>query len=300
MPQKQITDLPTRVSMNLTDYIHIKQGSEDVKVLPATLFALHLADSNPHNIDKTDVGLGNVSNNLQLVASNNLSDLTDVVAARAALGVQSETDSSGNLVAHASSTSNPHSVTKTQVGLGNVANYGNSDNYQLNSSSTYATSKAVRDLYEYVASLDINPIPAGGIIAWSGASIPSGWALCDGTNGTPDLRNKFVMGGTTVLDTGNTGGTNAVDYALTATVENHTLTINQIPSHTHRIKGTASQNVTTTTTGSTDLWRTAALTERGDIEETGGGQPHNHGITISNVDHDNRPAFYTLAFIMKL
>lgn len=39
-------------------------------------------------------------------------------------------------------------------------------------------------------------VPSGGIILWKGtiATIPSGWALCDGTNGTPDLRDKFIVG----------------------------------------------------------------------------------------------------------
>ena len=41
----------------------------------------------------------------------------------------------------------------------------------------------------------------GGIIIWSGSTVPNGWHLCDGTNGTPDLKNrKFVMGGTPGAD----------------------------------------------------------------------------------------------------
>ena len=50
-------------------------------------------------------------------------------------------------------------------------------------SSTYITSVA-------------GVIPIGGIIMWSGSvsNIPSGWALCDGNNNTPDLRNRFVVG----------------------------------------------------------------------------------------------------------
>jgi hypothetical protein len=51
-------------------------------------------------------------------------------------------------------------------------------------------------------------VPSGVITIWSGsvASIPTGWNLCDGTNGTPDLRNKFVVvsGGTYAV--GATGG----------------------------------------------------------------------------------------------
>ena len=39
-------------------------------------------------------------------------------------------------------------------------------------------------------------MPSRGIIMWSGtaADIPTGWALCDGTNGTPNLTDRFVLG----------------------------------------------------------------------------------------------------------
>ena len=50
--------------------------------------------------------------------------------------------------------------------------------------------------------------PSGGIIMWSGstASIPSGWHLCDGTSGTPDLQDRFVVGAGLSYGVGNTGG----------------------------------------------------------------------------------------------
>lgn len=66
--------------------------------------------------------------------------------------------------------------------------------------------------------------PAGGIIMWSGsiAAIPTGWALCNGASGTPDLRDRFVIGAGTTYAVNATGGTaNAV-----------------LPSHTHTATNT--------------------------------------------------------------
>jgi len=52
-------------------------------------------------------------------------------------------------------------------------------------------------------------VPTGLISMWSGsvAAIPGGWQLCDGTNGTPDLRDRFVIGSGANYSPGNTGGT---------------------------------------------------------------------------------------------
>jgi len=51
-------------------------------------------------------------------------------------------------------------------------------------------------------------VPTGGIIMWSGSigSIPSGYVICDGSNGTPDLRDRFVVGSGNSYAVGNTGG----------------------------------------------------------------------------------------------
>jgi microcystin-dependent protein len=67
-------------------------------------------------------------------------------------------------------------------------------------------------------------VPQGGIIMWSGsvANIPNNWQLCDGTNGTPDLRGLFVVGAGGAYAVGATGGANTV-----------TLTQAQIPAHNH-------------------------------------------------------------------
>ena len=49
-------------------------------------------------------------------------------------------------------------------------------------------------------------IPAGLICMWSGSNIPSEWALCNGSNNTPDLRDKFVLGAGKDYTVGATGG----------------------------------------------------------------------------------------------
>ena len=72
----------------------------------------------------------------------------------------------------------------------------------------------------------LNTVPSGAIFIWSGsvASIPSGYVLCNGSNSTPDLRNRFVVGAGTgsAYSLNDTGGSNTV-----------TLTTGHLPSHSH-------------------------------------------------------------------
>lgn len=67
-------------------------------------------------------------------------------------------------------------------------------------------------------------IPVGGICLYYGllANLPTNWQLCDGTNGTPDLRNKFIVGAGGSFAVGDTGGSTTVS-----------LLAPQLPQHTH-------------------------------------------------------------------
>jgi hypothetical protein len=69
-------------------------------------------------------------------------------------------------------------------------------------------------------------IPSGLISMWSGSigSIPSGWYLCDGSNGTPNLTDRFIVGAGSTYAVNGTGGASSV-----------TLTTNNLPAHTHTI-----------------------------------------------------------------
>jgi hypothetical protein len=86
----------------------------------------------------------------------------------------------------------------------------------------------------------VNSIPTGVITMWSGtiATIPSGWLLCDGTNSTPDLRNRFIVGAYSdtagVAYTTITGANTQIGGSKDAIVVSHTHTATVTdPGHFH-------------------------------------------------------------------
>jgi hypothetical protein len=116
-------------------------------------------------------------------------------------------------------------------------------------------------------------LPSGAILMWHGliAAIPTGYILCDGTSGTPDLRSRFIRGAPASTEAGGTGG-----------ADTHTLSENEMPTHTHNMSrgtgATYNYNVNSSS-GSGGVTATTA---------TGGGAAHN-----------NMPAYYQILFIMK-
>ena len=97
---------------------------------------------------------------------------------------------------------------------------------------------------------NIASVPSGGIIIWSGASnaIPSGWYLCNGSNGTPNLQDKFVIGaGNSYAVDASGGSKDAVIVSHSHTINNHTHTVggntgNQSASHSHSFSGSGSSS----------------------------------------------------------
>lgn len=108
-------------------------------------------------------------------------------------------------------------------------------------------------------------IPSGVILLWSGSTsnIPSGWTLCNGSNGTPDLRDRFVVGAGNTYAVGATGGANT-----------NTLSISQLPSHTHSISASG-------TTSTVDINHTHS----GTTGTMNSNTVHNHGVSDPGHTH---------------
>lgn len=171
---------------------------------------------------------------------------------------------------------------------------------------------------------------AGMIVMWSGsiASIPAGWALCDGTNGTPNLEDKFVVGAGNTYAVADTGGAVSVSsdsqgaHTHTVTVDGTALTVAQLPAHGHPFRMSTSINATSqsdatggfvivdTGSGGTlanyaAFTGTPSSTAGEQIGGAGSGSTHDHtASTASNGAHTHTvatlPPYYALAFIMKL
>jgi hypothetical protein len=173
-------------------------------------------------------------------------------------------------------------------------------------------------------------IPVGFIGMWSGllSAIPTGWALCDGTAGRPDLRDRFIYGWTAGVDPGTTGGAlehkhsllaadgaTAVNAAITAgtpagtldvvsagtpagTIDDHTTDLAVLGAGsavltgpvTHTFTGAALAGHTHTFTGTPLATHTHVISGLTARQQSASG---------SIVDADTLPPFFKLAFIIK-
>jgi microcystin-dependent protein len=153
-------------------------------------------------------------------------------------------------------------------------------------STQIATTAFVRDI-----------IPTGLISLWSGsvASIPSGWLLCDGSSGTPDLRNRFIVGAGSTYAVAATGG------SADAIVVSHTHTATSAvtdPGHTHNIQnqnqGTVDSELQSARGNGTNLYTVPT-----DSAFTGITVATTVASAGSSGTNANLPPYYALAYIMK-
>ena len=151
--------------------------------------------------------------------------------------------------------------------------------------------------------VDSSLIPKGLISMWSGSitTIPTGWALCNGLNGTPNLQDRFVIGAGSAYEVGDTGGSkDAIAVSHT-----HTASVDTQGSHTHTMVGSSLDGTNSGTFNyisfSDGMNSGVNMTWTSSIQSAGA---HSHTATINNAGSSgtnaNLPPYYALAFIMKL
>jgi len=180
------------------------------------------------------------------------------------------------------------------------------------------------------------PVPMGGIILWSGAliDIPAGWSLCDGSNGTPDLSGKFIigagtrdaiirdtllatrLGGSASFNTNDEGGFDWVGLDVTHIHRHsHDITFALNTGHTH-FTATGNDGGDGNGTGLVSRYKGYGDDDSYSLKGPAGDSPGNyksstnwvekHGHTGTTTDtgtsspHKNVPVYLVLAYIMKL
>lgn len=129
----------------------------------------------------------------------------------------------------------------------------------------------------------IGAVPVGTIILWYGkaADVPTGWAVCNGENGTPDMRGRFPVGAGNQYRPGDTGGAESV-----------TLSVDELPSHSHgyELRDDNNRDLAHGADRNDGVWH-------GDKTATSGSAGGDGGTT---QPHENRPPFKTIHFIMRV
>jgi hypothetical protein len=138
-----------------------------------------------------------------------------------------------------------------------------------------------------------NSVPQGAILLWSGSvgTIPNGWLLCDGNGGTPDLRNRFIVGAGSTYSVADSGGT------ADAIVVSHTHTLTD-PGHDHALPmNRQSSDDFDLMNGGTPYLSYLNETFNQDSSSA------TTGITIASTGSSgtnaNLPPYYALCYIMK-
>jgi len=181
------------------------------------------------------------------------------------------------------------SNTNLNIDLGAIKNLSNIATSLMTPSGTLTNPGSLNITKDLTVGNDtqgsLNFLPRGSIIAFYGDQIPPGWRICDGNNGTPDLRGRFILG------SGQGNGLTNRQYNTSGGSETHTLTINEMPSHNHNIINNVEFQ---------EYHPTRFRSQSGDRSGWYGGENiHNlRNMTLSNTGngqpHNNMPPFYVL------
>lgn len=150
-------------------------------------------------------------------------------------------------------------------------------------------SATIGDVGQIVQTIVTQNVPSGVILLWSGsvASIPTGWVLCDGNNGTPDLTNQFVIGAGDTYNPDDTGGAATINLA-----------------HTHSADGTLATDADSTGPSATETVDNDLAGSTVAVASGTHNHSHSHDVTgdtdsALSAAQSILPPYYALAYIMK-
>lgn len=139
-------------------------------------------------------------------------------------------------------------------------------------------------------------VPYGVILMWNGtaATIPTGWQVCDGTNGTPDLRGKFIYGANGDTSVGLTGGADSH-------VHTNPDTEYADASHSHKISGTTSAATggAAGTSGTSTTVASATHTHPFSTTSNAATSSHKHSVP-DTASGTSLPPYTKVYYIMKV
>jgi hypothetical protein len=304
------------------------------------LFSLDLANAtgelNCSKINNTSLNTclseTNVINTINANTTNNANAIGEI--AQDLTDVQSFLQNNINVITQLVNSQNATIAEQAQQIASLINSFNNLDN-TVNSFNSRLLSIEGR-----VMTLEIG-IAMGIIVIWSGlvTSIPISWQLCDGTNGTPDLRNRFVVSAGSAYAVNSTGGSLNHIHTAEGSTGFTALSTSQMPAHSHGVNDPTHAHgvsdpghlhiinpnrTTDDISGPGDyisnnvnvghnngIFNDAilpAVTGIGiigsatniSIASAGGGAGHNHSVSTTIANASNLPPYYALAYIMKI
>jgi len=248
----------------------------------------------------------------------------DAVVATQAQVASTYTDTQITLIDFSSYATIDYSDTQDQTILSSAEAYSD---FKLTESKSYTDSKidAIPTSYDYSKQI----VPIGGIVmmAWGdqlNAAIASQhWVICDGLNGAPDLRGKFVVGfdssDSDFNSLGEKGGSKTTEHTHAANVVDHRLTWREIPPHKHNTNWGMNRNQSAPDgveflkgrnnngSSATDFDNYNYLTSNRIIDpnsKTGysyndTAESHGHGFVMNSTTQETLPPYYTVVYVMR-
>jgi hypothetical protein len=239
---------------------------------------------------------GTISGTLATAAQPNVTSLGTLASLAVTGNITGGNLSVTNIVGTVSTASQPNITalgTLTSLSVSGTSTLSGTVTAPTAGNGTSNTQVATTQFVQNTVS-NASTVPSGAILLWSGsiASIPAGWFLCDGTNGTPNLQDRFVVGAGSTYAPAATGG--SADAIVIAHTHTATSAVTD-PGHNHSynapagfvdegFSGSAVAGIVVSNTGNAVTGITVATTVA------------SAGASGTNA---NLPPYYALAYIMK-